>query len=100
MKVGTRLGSRADSTEVVVVGAPDDDVDLRCGGHPMVELGAAEVEQSELQSQFASGSLLGKRYVDDSGALELLCTKAGPGSLSVGAEALSVKEAKPLPSSD
>ena len=46
------------------------------------------------------GTKLGKRYVDDSGDLELLCTKAGDGSLATGGVLLKLKEAKKLPSSD
>ena len=42
---------------------------------------------------------MGKRYVDEGGA-EVLVTKAGAGSLSVGTTALELKEAKPLPASD
>ena len=34
-KPGTKLRSVADTTEVVVIRAPAQDVDLRCGGHPM-----------------------------------------------------------------
>ncbi len=48
----------------------------------------------------ASGTLLGKRYGDRGPGLELLCTKAGEGSLSLGDEPLPLKDAKPLPSSD
>jgi hypothetical protein len=43
---------------------------------------------------------MGKRYVDDSLPLELLVTKAGEGSLSVGDDEMTLKEAKALPSSD
>jgi hypothetical protein len=42
---------------------------------------------------------MGKRYIDDTGA-EVLVTKAGSGSLSIGTIPLVVKEAKPLPASD
>ena len=42
---------------------------------------------------------MGKRYVDEGGA-EVLVTKAGAGTLSVGTTPLSLKEAKPLPASD
>jgi hypothetical protein len=49
---------------------------------------------------FDGGVLIGKRYTDGSGDLELLCTKAGSSSLSVGDELLVLKDAKPLPSSD
>ncbi len=43
---------------------------------------------------------LGKRYVDADGSVELLCTKPGPSSLSVGEQLMTLKEAKPLPASD
>jgi hypothetical protein len=43
---------------------------------------------------------MGKRYADDDLGLEVLCTKPGPGSLSVGDTPLPVKGAKPLPASD
>ena len=48
---------------------------------------------------YAEGNVMGKRYVDESGA-EVLVTKAGAGTLSVGTAALVLKEAKPLPASD
>jgi hypothetical protein len=46
------------------------------------------------------GTLLGKRYADEDAGLEVLCTKAGKGSLSLSGAPLLVKQAKPLPSSD
>ena len=46
------------------------------------------------------GTKLGKRYVDEELGLELLCTKPGEGSLGVSGRALTLKGAKPLPSSD
>jgi hypothetical protein len=42
---------------------------------------------------------MGKRYVDADSA-EVLVTKAGKGSLSVGMTRMEIKEAKPLPASD
>ncbi|MBB4944175.1 hypothetical protein FHR32_008578 [Streptosporangium album] len=53
-----------------------------------------------LDPEFAGGTALGKRYVDLTCGLELLCTKPGKGTLSVSTEPLTVKDAKPLPSSD
>jgi len=38
--------------------------------------------------------------VDEAGTVELLCVKAGKGSLAIGGVALQTKDAKPLPSSD
>jgi hypothetical protein len=81
--------------EIVVIKTPGGDVDLRCGGSPMTEDGAG-ASTSGLEGNVE----LGKRYVDAGDTLEVLCTKAGPGDLSVGTETLVLKSAKPLPSSD
>ncbi|WP_299577245.1 hypothetical protein [uncultured Williamsia sp.] len=97
VKTGTRLQSQVDDTEVIVVRAADSLDDLRCGGHPMVEVGGER--GGELDPAFGEGTVLGKRYLADDGA-EVLVTKAGQGSLAVGQTALAVKEAKPLPASD
>ena len=102
VKNGTRLQSQVDDTQVIVVKSADSLDDLRCGGTPMVELGSqkdTEKSGGEIDAQFAEGSIMGKRYVDDAGA-EVLVTKAGKGSLSVGDTLLALKEAKPLPASD
>ena len=48
----------------------------------------------------AEGSLLGKRYEDETAGVEVLCTKPGPGALACDGRALTLKSAKPLPSSD
>jgi hypothetical protein len=65
-------------------------------------VGSAEQapEGGVVDSAHAAGTLLGKRYVNEAGDLELLCIKPGDGSLAVGAVALVLKEAKALPSSD
>ncbi|HTN78176.1 MAG TPA: hypothetical protein VMK16_00775 [Acidimicrobiales bacterium] len=99
LKPGTKLRSQADSTEVVVVKAPSGDVDVRCGGHPMVPSSEAAGGLS-IEPGFDGGTLVGKRYADDEVGIELLCTKAGDGALSLGVDPLPVKGAKPLPSSD
>jgi hypothetical protein len=98
VKNGTRLQSQVDDTQVIVVKTADSLDDLRCGGTAMVALDA-EKAAAEIDSKFADGTVMGKRYVDDAGA-ELLVTKAGQGTLSVGDTPLSLKEAKPLPASD
>jgi hypothetical protein len=43
---------------------------------------------------------MGKRYADADATIELLCTKPGEGSLSIGDVPVPTKDAKPLPSSD
>ena len=99
LRPGMRLRSAVCDTEVVVVKAPDGTADLRCGGHPMVPVPDGEIPEG-LALVDSSGTLLGKRYAHESSGLELLCTKAGVGGLSVGDEAVPEKSAKPLPSSD
>ena len=98
LKPGTRLVSQVCSTEVVVVRSPEGEVDLRCGGHAMV-LPGGEVDDAGVDAAHASGTLLGKRYGDELG-VQVLCTKAGDGSLSVGGVPLTVSDTKALPSSD
>ena len=97
IKNGPRLASQVCDTQVIVVRTADSLGDLRCGGASMVAIGAER--SGELDPAFADGSVLGKRYVDDSGA-EVLVTKPGTGTLSIGATKLQLKEVKPLPASD
>ena len=97
LKPGMRLRSVTCTTEMIVVRPMPGDVDLRCGGHRMIAMGA-EVVAEPIDAAFSSGTLVGKRYV--SGDLEVLCTKPGPGSLSLGTEPLEIKSTKALPSSD
>lgn len=100
LRPGLRLESATCDTQVVVVKAPKDatDVDVRCGGQPMRELGTGGDRQAVTGE--GEGTLLGKRYADEEVGLELLCTQAGTGSLTLGDQPLLVKGAKPLPSSD
>ncbi len=99
IKNGTRLQSQVCDTQVIVVRSADSLDDLRAGGAPMVPVGTQADTGLAIDPRFSAGSLMGKRYIDDSGA-EVLVTKAGQGSLSIGSTALTVKEAKPLPASD
>jgi hypothetical protein len=96
MKAGSKLKSAVCDTEVMVIRAAD--VVVECGGAPMAE--TKPETKGAIDPSFAEGTKMGKRYVDASGALELLCVKAGQGSLSVAGTALQPKDAKPLPSSD
>jgi len=98
IKNGTRLQSQVCDTQIIVVRTADSLDDLRCGGQPMVAMDGAKAGGAP-DPAFSDGSVMGKRYVDDGGA-EVLVTKAGAGTLSVGETALSLKEAKPLPASD
>ena len=102
IKNGTRLQSQVCDTQVIVVRSADSLDDLRAGGAPLVPIGTegpAGDSGLALDESLAGGNLMGKRYVDEGGA-EVLVTKAGKGTLSIGATPLSLKEAKPLPASD
>ena len=99
IKNGTRLQSQVCDTQVIVVRSADSLDDLRAGGVPMVPLDSQKAADAAIDPAFADGSVMGKRYVDEAGA-EVLVTKAGAGTLSVGTTALNLKEAKPLPASD
>lgn len=98
VKPGARLCSATCATEVVVVKGAGP-VDVRCGGAPMVVSGAPR-DGGDPISPHDDGTLIGKRYADGDDTVELLCTKPGAGSLSLGDVALGEKSAKPLPASD
>jgi hypothetical protein len=100
LKPGTRMRSAVCATEVMVVAAPKADVELTCGGAPLVGLDAAPATGRAPSPDAAGGTQLGKRYVNEAGDLELLCTKPGQGSLACDGKPLAIKAAKPLPSSD
>lgn len=99
LKAGTRLRSAVDACEIVVVKATDESVDLRCGGHPFLAIDAGPVSES-IEPGFDGGTQIGKRYAAEELGLEVLCTKAGEGAISVGEIMLDVKGAKALPASD
>ena len=74
-KPGARLRSVTCATEVVVVKGAGE-VDLRCGGEPMVPSDDTTTG-GEPAAPFDEGTLVGKRYVTEDEAIELLCTKPG-----------------------
>jgi hypothetical protein len=101
LRVGGRLRSLTCDTEVIVIRAPADDVEVACGGAPMtLDAAGDQADRIDLDDSLAEGALLGKRYVDEGGKVELLCVKAGKGTLQLDGVALLIKEAKPLPASD
>lgn len=94
-----KLFSTVCEAQAVVVKAPSEEVEVGCGGAPMVAEdpgGASGAPDASL----GDGPALGKRYADDELGIELLCSRAGTGALTVNGEALHLKGAKPLPSSD
>lgn len=53
-----------------------------------------------LAAEAGAATLIGKRYVDATEAVELLCTSSGAGVLTCDGAPMNVKAAKPLPASD
>ena len=80
LKPGARFQSTVCSTEVIVVKGAGE-VDLTCGGAPMVASGTGEISGSP-SDDAAGGTQLGKRYGNADETIELLATKAGDGSLA------------------
>ena len=100
LKPGLRVRSQVCSTEAIIVRGSED-VDLTCGGKPMLSVTEVTEPGSAPAPGLDAGSELGKRYtVEGSGSIEVLCTKPGQGSLAIGDTPLVLKDAKPLPSSD
>ncbi len=97
LSAGKRLKSAVCSTEIMVIAAPDGDVEITCGGSPM---GDGTSNGGAVDPAHAEGTAIGKRYVNADGSLEVLCVKAGEGSLAAGGDALTVKDAKKLPKTD
>lgn len=101
LRVGQTLRSPVDDANLIVVKAPEEEVDLACAGVPLFDAKAAgDPPTGSADPQQQAGTQLGKRYVDTSTGVELLCTKAGKGTLTVNGAAVGVAVAKPLPSSD
>jgi len=100
LKPGSRWKSAVCDTEVVVVRPPKTPVQLECGGHPMVAAAAAKPEGLSLAADHSAGSQMGKRFADEESGLEVLCVKAGAGSVAIDGRALGAKDAKKLPASD
>lgn len=96
----SRWKSVVCATEIVVVREPSSAVSLACGGAAMVPLDMESAPGAVLNPALAGGTQLGKRYVDEETGLQVLCTKAGDGTLSLDGRALSIQRAKPLPTSD
>jgi hypothetical protein len=99
-RVGTTLSSTTDDTTVVVVRWGSADLDLTCGGAPMVVGRPAPEDRREPTAAAGEGTRLGKRYTDEGAGVELLCTKPGTGDLVLDGAVLRIKDAKPLPASD
>ncbi len=98
LRPGEQLASTVCTTKVVVIRAPAGrQPEISCGGSPMVPAASA---QQPPASGGSPATLIGKRYVDASEEVELLCTSSGAGELSCDGAPMTLKAAKPLPASD
>jgi hypothetical protein len=100
LRPGQKLHSAVCDAQVVVVRAPSTEVEVGCGGWPLLDEGQEPDGVPQIDATLGDGPLLGKRYADEELGLELLCTRPGKGALTVDGRPLLVKGAKPLPSSD
>ncbi len=98
IKPGTRLKSVVCSGEAMVVKGAGGTI--TCGGVPMIGHQDSHDGSAEADPEHMFQSLIGKRYVNADGTLELLCIKAGDGSFGADGQMLMGKETKRLPSSD
>ena len=97
---GIRLASAVCATEVVVVRVSDPQAVIECGGAPMRPAGTPPTPGAAPAPGLDGGSLIGKRYGGADAPVELLCVKAGSGTLAAGGQVLDQRSAKPLPASD
>jgi hypothetical protein len=98
VRAGTRWRSAVCETEVVVVRAPHEGLELGCGGAALLPIDTARPDGAEPAPGLSGGTELGKRYGGED--YELLCTKPGAGTLTVDGEPMPMKAPKSLPSSD
>jgi len=100
LKPGSRWRSTVCDAELVVVRPPKTVVTLECGGAEVIPHSAARPEGGAVAEGHAGGCQAGKRFADAETGLEVLCTKAGAGSLSIDGRPIGATEAKKLPASD
>ncbi|GAA5056826.1 hypothetical protein HNP84_007109 [Thermocatellispora tengchongensis] len=100
LTVGQTLVSTVDTTAMIVVRCPEEELTVTCGGREMVPQGAAPAAAPGTGTAEGGGAQLGKRYTVEGVAVELLCVKPGTHPVAVDGVPVSVKAAKPLPASD
>ncbi len=100
LTAGTKIKSAVCSLEAIVIRPPSEEADLSCGGVAMVAPGGEATGASQLADAEPGQALIGKRYVDVTSGLEVLCTKKGDGSLALDDRPLELQGAKALPPSD
>ena len=100
LRPGSRWRSAVCDTEVVVVRPPAGPATLRIGGTRTLPTDAGRPPGAKPDAALADGTLLGKRYADEVTGLEVLCTKAGSGTITVDGRRATVMTPRQLPASD
>jgi hypothetical protein len=100
IKPGSRWKSAVCDGQFVVVRPPSAEGELQCGGVAVLPVADPATPSGDVHPDHAGGTLIGKRYTDETSSIEVLGAKAGKGSLSFDGRPLNLKEAKPLPASD
>ena len=103
LRPGDQLASTVCGAKVAVIRAPAGRRPLiACGGEPMVPAASVPPSSSPSPPSGAAdaATLIGKRYVDATETVELLCISSGTGVLSCDGDPMTSKAAKPLPASD
>jgi hypothetical protein len=98
LKPGLKLKSAVCDAEVMIIKSAGSEA-LTCGGAAMLAAGES-ANGAAADSAQMDGCQIGKRYVNGDDTLEVLCVKAGQGTLAADGQALNIKGAKKLPSSD
>jgi hypothetical protein len=99
LRPGEQLASTVCTTRVAVIRVQGSPL-IACGGEPMVPAASARPPAASGANGADAATLIGKRYTDAAGTVELLCTSSGAGVLSCDGAPMTVKAAKPLPASD
>lgn len=102
LAAGVKLASVVCGGQAIVIRPPSQDGVLSCGGAPMAPAsgGVAADAVTQLGEAQTGHGLVGKRYVDETAGLEVLCTKSCKGAFAFEGRPLTLKEAKALPASD
>ena len=100
VRTGMRYRSQVCSTEMIVVRSPNEPVELGCGGQPVIPIDEAPGSSGAPAPGLDSGTQVGKRYVDPEETIEILVTKAGDGTLTIGGTPLELATPRKLPISD
>src|SRR2546430_2659861 len=98
LRTGARLRSQVCATEVIVLRAPTEEVELPWGGQPMVDRSDPATAEGGPTTADSPGTQLGKRYTREAGDVEILVTAAGDGALFIDSEPMRFKESAALPS--